>query len=115
MIISGKPADERIASTEPLYVQENAKLLGKTGTGCLADWRDLKVDKRMENSKTKSFYFTINDKNLDTASEDNYDYKVIRFVYIHKVNRNFHKVLILLTHREERSSLYSILFQWKRT
>ena len=96
-------------------MQENAKFLEKAGTGCLEDWRDLKVDKRMENSKTKSFYFTINDKNLDTASEDNYDYKVIRFVYIHNVNRNFHKVLILLTHREERSSLYSILFQWKRT
>ena len=33
--------------------------------------------------------------------QDNYDYKVTRFVYIHKVNRDFHKVIILVTHHEE--------------
>ena len=73
----------------------------KVGTRCLADWRDLKTDKRTEKWKTKSFYFPLSDENLDTASEDNYDYKVTRFVYIHKVNRNFHKVIILVTHYEE--------------
>ena len=57
----------------------------------------------MEKSKTKSFYFTMNDENLDTANEDNYDYKVTRFVYIHKVNRDFHKVIILVTHCEQRN------------
>ena len=101
IIIFGKPADERIASAAPLYVQENVRFLVKAGTGCLADWRDLKADKGMEKSKIKSFYFTMNDENVDTASEDKYDYKVTRFVYMQKVNRDFHKVIILVTHREE--------------
>ena len=45
----------------------------------------------------------MSDENLDTASEDNYDYKVTRFVYIHKVNKNFHEVIILVAHREEEN------------
>ena len=81
--------------------KKNVTFLVKTGTGCLVDTRDLKTDKRMEKSKTKSFYFKMNDENLDTSSEDNYDYKVARFVYIRKVNKDFHKVIILVTHREE--------------
>ena len=101
IIIFGKPADERIASTAPLYVQKIVTFLVKTGTGCLADTRDLKTDKRMDKSKTKSFYFKMNDENLGTAREDNYDYKVTRFVYIRKVNKDFHKVIILVKHREE--------------
>ena len=66
IIIFGKPADERIASAAPLYIQENVRFLVKTGTGCLADWRDLKADKGMEKSKIKSFYFTMNDENVDS-------------------------------------------------
>ena len=50
MIIFGKPANERIASAVPLYVQENVAFLVKTGTGRLADQRDSKTDKRMEKS-----------------------------------------------------------------
>ena len=38
IIIFGKPADERIASAAPIYIQENVRFLVKTGTGCLADW-----------------------------------------------------------------------------
>ena len=65
----------------------------------------------MEKLKTKSFYFPMSDENLDTASEDNYDYKVTRFVYIHKVNKNFHEVIILVAHREEENlPLADILF-----
>ena len=83
MIVFGKLENEGIASATPLYVQKNVKFLVKPGTGCLADWRDFKTYKRMEKSKTKSFNFTMNDKNLDTTRED------------------FHKVIILVTHREE--------------
>ena len=81
--------------------KKNVTFLVKTGTGCLADTKDLKTDKRMDKSKIKSFYFKMKDENLDIASEDNYDYKVTRFVYIRRVNKDFHKVIILVTHREE--------------
>ena len=82
MIIFGKPANERIASAVPLYVQENVAFLVKTGTGRLADQRDSKTDKRMEKSKTKSFYFPMSDENLDTASEDMITKLLVLFTYI---------------------------------
>ena len=67
----------------------------------MAYWRGLKTDKRTEKSKAKPFYFTMNDEHLDTASKDSYDFKITRFVCTHKINKDFHKTIILVTHRED--------------
>ena len=43
----------------------------------------------------------MNDEHLDTASKDSYDFKITRFICTHKINKDFHKTIILVTHRED--------------
>ena len=97
ILISDNVPDDKIATATPLYVRHNVEFI--IDTKHLGDWRDAKDDNivGMTRSSTKSFYSMNLDDELQSASKDEFDYKITRYTYYLKEDTDFHKVIITVS------------------
>jgi len=89
-----------ISTRTPVYVDRNLEFI--VDTSRLLHWRDVQLDlSGFSRTKTKSLYYS---STLDTFTDisSNYDVLVTRFIFIHRIHKNFHKVIVSLTRKGEK-------------
>ena len=68
-------------------------------TSALGDPRDVMVDMivDLKRTKTKTFYFNMENEMLEKTDIVSYDYKICRYIYRHTIYKDFHKIIIAVT------------------
>ena len=113
LIISDEINKDKIAFAPPVYVEHNVSFM--IDSSSLGDHRDLKMDLTagMTKNKTKFLFFTkdpMDISGLKASGSKWYDYKVTRYIYSHKIHKDFHKVVITVNDTEKLLPLVFIQF-----
>eukprot|EP00795_Rhopilema_esculentum_P005595 gene5595-10800_t len=96
---------ELICANTPIYVKNNVEFV--VDANSLNDWRDIRADMNcgLQRSGTKSFHFDFSEGKAFTAYKSNSTHVATRYLYVHKTNSDFHKVIVSVKHLESDKTL----------
>ena len=111
IIVSGDLPGEILVSAISQFVEQSAVFL--VDTSYLCDWRDLKRYINMKRSVTKTYYFQKIKNQLVGCSSEAYMYRAMRFIYAHKDQADFHKIIAKRNHLNgEHSPVFYVQYSF---
>ena len=111
LLVNGvKP--ELICTNTPIYVKNNVEFI--VDTNALNDWRDIRTDLNcgLQRSGTKSFHYEFSEGKAYNAEKINCTHVATRYLYVHKIHSDFHKVIVNVKHLESGKILPLFYIQY---
>ena len=101
----------RICSDVPLYVDKNVEFI--VDTNRLLHWKDLHSDlSGFVRTKTKKFYYDSKSQDLDINRSKNHDLTVTRYIYVHSDHKDFHKVVVSVSPKNDKQPMNLVYLQY---
>ena len=83
-----------VCSATPVYVRHNVEFI--VDTNKLDDWKDIRTDMNacLTRSGTKTLFFKEEDGKISQSSAEKCSHIISRYIYSHRIDKDFHKVII---------------------